>query len=104
MTQAWQTDIAESISTTPAAGLLAENVAALRSGVQADVTIQPGWLLCPGSADGKAKVPTSAAEVLTSFGTAVLMPLKSESATNGQNFIAGDAVLYLEKGEIWVHV
>jgi hypothetical protein len=103
MPQAWQTDIAESISTTPAAGQPAEAVHDLRAGVTAEVDIAPGLLICPGTADAQAKLPTSAAEVLRALGVAVLMPLKSEDSVSFRASLK-EAVLYLEKGEIWVAV
>jgi len=100
MPQAWQTDIAESISTTPAAGQPAEQVSDLRSGRVAEVLIPPGLLVTPGTAPTQLKLPTSAAEVIKGLGVSVLMKI-SES---GPNFQIGDAVLYLEEGEIWVAV
>lgn len=100
MPQAWQTDIAESISTTPAAGQPAEQVSDLRSGRVAEVEIAPGLLVLAGTAEKQLKLPTSAAEVAKGLGVSVLMKI-SES---GPNFAIGDAVLYLEKGEIFVAV
>jgi len=101
MPQAWQTDIAETISTTPIEGDLAEQVRDLRSGRTAEVVIPAGRACCPGTTSGQLKLPTSAAEVLKCLGVSVRMPLKSESGTD---FAIGDAVLYLEEGEIWVQV
>jgi hypothetical protein len=97
----YQTDFAESISTTPAAGQLAEDVSDLRSSRVAEVAIAPGLACTPGTAAHQLKLPTSAAEVAKCLGVSVLMPLRSES---GPTFAIGDAVLYLEKGEIWVAV
>ena len=108
MAQAYQGDIAESIAGTPRAGQLAENTGPdkLRSGVVADVLVAPGKLVCPGSAAGKYKTPTSAAEVLTSFGVSAFLPLKSDSVSplNQEDYQIGEPLLYLEKGEIWVQV
>lgn len=108
MPQAYQGDIAESIATTPRAGQLAENTGPdkLRSGVTAEVLIPPGSLVCNGSTDLKAKRPTSAAEVLSSMGVAVYLPLKSDvqAPLNQEDYAIDEALLYLEKGEIWVPV
>lgn len=100
MPQAWQTDVAETISTTHYEGSPAEPVSELRSGRTAEVVIPAGRLVVPGTTDKQLKLPTSAAEVATAYGVSVLMPLKSEVSTD---FAIGEAVLYLEDGEMWVY-
>lgn len=108
MPQAYQGDIAESIAGTPRAGQLAENTGPdkLRSGVVAEVLIAPSRLVCPGTAENQVKVPTSAAEVLTAYGVAVFLPMKSDAVAplNQEDFQIAEFVLYLDKGEIWVPV
>lgn len=106
MPQAWQTDVAESISTTHFEGSLAEPVSELRSGRVAEVAIPAGRLVVPGTAEHQLKLPTSAAEVLKARGVSVLMPLKGEPTTANPNndFAINEAVLFLEDGEIWVFV
>lgn len=101
MPQPWQTDIAESISTTPAAGQPAEAVRDLRSGRVAEVKIAPGLAILAGSSPTQAKLPTTAAEVAKCLGVTVLMPLKGEGSLD---YAVGESILYLEKGEIWVAV
>ncbi len=101
MVQAWQTDVAESISTTHFEGSPASAVRELRSGRVAEVALPAGRLIVPGTAETQAKLPTSAAEVLKALGITVLMPLKSETSTD---FAIKEPVLYLQEGEIWVVV
>lgn len=101
MPQAWQTDVAESISTTHFEGSLAEPVSELRSERVAQVVIPAGRLVVPGTAAHQLKLPTSAAEVAKAYGVSVLMPLKSESGTD---FAINEAVLFAEDGVLWVVV
>lgn len=101
MPQAYQTDFAESISTTQYEGMPAEPVSKLRAGRVAEVVVPAGRLVVPGTGAHQAKLPTSAAEVLKALGVSVLMPLKSETSTD---FAIGEAVLYLQTDEIWVVV
>ncbi len=105
MPQAWQTDVAESISTTHYEGSPAEPVSELRSGRVAEVAIPAGRLVVPGTAQHQLKLPTSAAEVATARGVSVLMPLKGEPTTANANndFAIGEAVLYCEDGVMWVY-
>lgn len=101
MPQTWQTDVAESIATTHFEGSFSEPVSELRSARIAEVVIPAGRLVVPGTNDYQLKLPTSAAEVAKAYGLAALMPLKSESGTD---FAIGEAVLFLEDGEMWVCV
>lgn len=101
MVQAWQTDYAETISTTHFEGTPAEPISELRSERIAQVVIPAGRLVVPGTTEKQLKLPTSAAEVAKAMGVSVLMPLKSESGTD---FAIGDAVLFCEDGVIWVVV
>ena len=100
MAQAYQQDIVDSISVTPRAGIPAEPVRP-RAGVVADVVITPGVLVVPGANDNSVKLPTSAAEVLKGMGIALLLQLRKEQS---DDYAVGDAVSYVDEGEIWVAV
>jgi hypothetical protein len=101
MPQAWQTDYAETISTTHFEGTPAEPLSELRSERIAQVVIPAGRLVVPGTTEKQLKLPTSAAEVTKAYGVSILMPLKSEAGTD---FAIGDAVLFAEDGVVWVVV
>jgi hypothetical protein len=101
MPQAWQTDVAETISTTHFEGSPAEPISELRSERVAQVVIPAGRLVVPGTAAHQLKLPTSAAEVTKAYGVSILMPLKSESGTD---FAINEPVLFCEDGVVWVVV